>query len=116
MKMNPEIKALWVAALRGGKYKQGKNKLRSSDNEFCCLGVLCNLHAQAHPEIAAMNDIPGEYCGEEDVLPPIVACWAELDRNPNVHLTKFGNTNLAELNDTYVFSFRKLATVIEKQL
>lgn len=42
--MNPEIKAKWVAALRSGKYKQGKNVLcrPSSTGElaYCCLGVL----------------------------------------------------------------------------
>ena len=47
MLMNPEIKAKWVAALRSGEYKQAKGQLRIG-NSFCCLGVLCNLHAQAH--------------------------------------------------------------------
>jgi hypothetical protein len=32
---------LWVKALRSGKYKQGTKVLRSADNAFCCLGVLC---------------------------------------------------------------------------
>lgn len=32
----------WTAALRSGKYKQGKNFLRQGDY-FCCLGVLCDL-------------------------------------------------------------------------
>ena len=44
-KMNPEIKAKWVAALRSGEYKQGRGQLRSEDL-FCCLGVLCDLHAK----------------------------------------------------------------------
>lgn len=43
--MNPEIKAQWVAALRSGEYVQGRKSLRSLDDEFCCLGVLCALHA-----------------------------------------------------------------------
>lgn len=36
----------WTAALRSGKYSQGKNALRAGDN-YCCLGVACDLIAQA---------------------------------------------------------------------
>lgn len=46
--MNPEIKAKWIEALRSGKYKQGQNRLRSIDNHFCCLGVLCDVMGAAH--------------------------------------------------------------------
>lgn len=40
--MKEEIKTLWVNALRSGKYKQGKHKLRGDDS-FCCFGVLCDV-------------------------------------------------------------------------
>lgn len=43
--MNNEIRDMWVAALRSGKYKQGDGWLRM-DDEFCCLGVLCDLAVQ----------------------------------------------------------------------
>lgn len=33
----------WIKALRSGKYKQAKGKLRRA-NSYCCLGVLCNLY------------------------------------------------------------------------
>lgn len=33
----------WVAALRSERYKQGREKLRSADDKFCCFGVLCDL-------------------------------------------------------------------------
>lgn len=42
--MNPELKAKWIAALRSGKYQQGKDRLRTHDNKFCCLGVLCDIN------------------------------------------------------------------------
>ena len=45
-KMNPEIKAKWVAALRSGEYQQGRANLRNRAEEFCCLGVLCDLAAK----------------------------------------------------------------------
>lgn len=52
-KMNPEVKKIWLEALKSGEYKKGVDRLRSEDNAFCCLGVLCNLHAIAHPEFAS---------------------------------------------------------------
>lgn len=42
--MNPEIKQKWITALRSGEYKQGKNVLRSNDDCYCCLGVLCDVY------------------------------------------------------------------------
>lgn len=36
--LDPAKKALWVAALRSGEYKQGKGCLHN-DGKFCCLGV-----------------------------------------------------------------------------
>lgn len=41
--MNQEIKNQWVAKLRSGEYEQGYNALRSKDNKYCCLGVLCDI-------------------------------------------------------------------------
>ena len=32
----------WAKALRSGKYKQTKSRLKT-DEGFCCLGVLCDL-------------------------------------------------------------------------
>lgn len=41
-----EILQKWVKALKSGKYVQGVNKLRSNKDEFCCLGVLCDVYAK----------------------------------------------------------------------
>jgi hypothetical protein len=41
--MNPEIKTKWIETLRSGKYKQGKGRLRTKDDHYCCLGVLCEV-------------------------------------------------------------------------
>jgi hypothetical protein len=37
------IKNEWLAALRSSTYKQGRSRLRSPTNCFCCLGVLADL-------------------------------------------------------------------------
>src|SRR6267378_4402002 len=42
--MNPDIKAKWIAALESGEYIHGHGVLRSLDNKYCCLGVLCDLY------------------------------------------------------------------------
>lgn len=41
--MDQEVKARWVEALRSGKYKQGQGSLHNDEDEFCCLGVLCEI-------------------------------------------------------------------------
>jgi hypothetical protein len=43
--MKAALKTKWLAALRGGKYKQGRGLLRNKDNECCCIGVFCDLVA-----------------------------------------------------------------------
>ena len=123
MKMNPEIKKLWVDALRSGDYKQGVGRLRNDDNEFCCLGVLCNLHAQNHPEIAKTQTEPSFYISSAHILPAEVSKWAGLgiEVNPVVSYKKKART-VAEINDgqcpgqTKPATFKQIADVIEKQL
>lgn len=40
--MDKELKAKWVEALRSGKYKQGRSRLKHA-GRHCCLGVLCEV-------------------------------------------------------------------------
>jgi hypothetical protein len=41
--MKPEIRDRWTAALRSGEYEQGRRRLRTNGDRFCCLGVLCDV-------------------------------------------------------------------------
>lgn len=41
--MNTEYKRKWVDALRSGKYRQGVGVLKNANEEYCCLGVLCDI-------------------------------------------------------------------------
>lgn len=50
--MNPEIKSLWLAALRSGEYRQGQHDLLDSDGNACCLGVLCLIQGCSPGRIA----------------------------------------------------------------
>jgi hypothetical protein len=111
--MNQDIKAKWVAALRGGEYKQGAGQLRLR-NRFCCLGVLCELHAKA-VGMAWQGDV---YCGSEMTLPSDVMTWADLPlNNPDVEVEGYeeATKELAVLNDEGM-PFPEIADLIEKQL
>lgn len=56
--MKKEIAEKWVEALRSGKYKQTKGKLRTPKG-YCCLGVLCDISGISKWELG--NEITGEY-------------------------------------------------------
>jgi len=38
-----ELRKKWIDTLRSDKYEQGRTSLRSLDNKYCCLGVLCDI-------------------------------------------------------------------------
>ena len=121
--MNPEVKEKWVAALRSGKYQQGRGVLRTPEDSFCSLGVLCDLAAQVG--VGQWADFgystATDFC--EGSLPEEVRVWAGLtDRNPQVgtHLPKENifrpDVGLLALNDIHHFSFERIADLIEEQL
>lgn len=117
-KMNPEIKKSWVEALRSGKYKQTKGRLRDTlsaeKTAFCCLGVLCNLHAIDHPDIAQTQTDPNKYLGEGGFPPKSVTDWADLDISQIFKHESYLGT-LYCLNDMGV-NFDEIADIIERDL
>lgn len=120
--MKKNIAMKWVKALRSGKYKQGRDRLRTENNKFCCLGVLCNLHAQAHPGFAARQRKVASYDGSHATVGPNVRGWAGLatsdgdfNRNEVEGLPRNWSTDsLIELNDVKLWNFERIATFIEK--
>jgi hypothetical protein len=75
--MNKEVKAKWVAALRSGKYEQGDGALLM-DGKFCCLGVLCDLHAKETGLKWSVEEGAGCYLDDSELPPKEVAKWAGL--------------------------------------
>jgi hypothetical protein len=114
--MNPSVKKLWVDALRSGEYEQCTGILRDSFNRFCCLGVLCNLHAMAHPQIAASQKSAAFYMGQDTDVPNTVRDWAGL-KEPEGEEVFVGKvkTSLARHNDGGA-TFAQIADAIEGQL
>ena len=117
--MNKSIAKKWITALRSGDYKKAKGQLRQEEG-FCCLGVLCNLHALENPLYARTQTDPYNYGGNRGTLPSIVMRWAGLKSQyggtlPEEVVVDFRkSTSLVELNDDTNASFKKIACVIEK--
>lgn len=126
--MNDNAKK-WVAALRSGEYKQGKNALtRTTKNgeRHCCLGVACDLYLKEHPSRLAFKEVAGtgttyrEYRASDGTvtsanLPPVVVLWLGLNSRWGFHRLKSGKgTDLAALNDAGK-RFKTIAKTIEAE-
>lgn len=114
-RLTPEekIRRRWVKALRSGKYKQGRNNLRSLHNEFCCLGVLCELAVKEGviPE-AIKKPANYNYLNEGGYPPEKVKRWAGLNFSQGVYTEGINLTSLASKNDQGE-TFDAIATIIE---
>lgn len=113
--MNTEIAHRWVAALRSGQYAQGIGRLRTDHDEFCCLGVLCDLHSKETGIPWKGTGNAQYYQGEHLQLPHEVMEWAEMQSPDSsfpkdVHLT-YGIVNLLIANDSQV-EFERIADMI----
>lgn len=120
--MKPSVKQKWVKALRSGEYVQGKVFLVSTSkrgDRFCCLGVLCELHAKETGNAWEEEEDERElwYLGREKLLPPAVVTWARLEsEDPCINDSDNDLCQLlSELNDAG-YSFKKIAKLIEKYL
>lgn len=116
-RMDPRVRALWVAALRSGKYIQGRQQLRiplqlgapGIPQKHCCLGVLEELHS-------AETGLP--FPSNRATLSPVTMCWAGLkDSNP----TTTKGCMIAMNDGTPVqgggpLTFSEIADVIEAEL
>jgi len=112
--MNQDIKQRWVDALRSGEYEQGLGCLHnSSDNSFCCLGVLTDLYIKEHGQQWHRPNIRTRltFQGEDAILPHGVMQWAGL----NSACPRVGGSDIASHND-YGISFNRLAAFIEDEL
>lgn len=113
--MKKKIKKMWIEALRSGKYKQGKNRLKNDKREFCCLGVLCDLHRKFSNKPLKWRKLEDPstrfYDGQQYYLPKSVQEWAGLDdSNPGAQYTPLGYWNDSGK------SFAVIVELIEKHL
>ncbi len=109
--MNPEIKAAWLEALRSGRYKQGRGSLREND-EYCCLGVLCDIVPKAEWNGDEVCYGPEHEYG---ILPTTLATELGIDEDPRVIIDE-EETSLSAVNDCGSYDFTQIADLIEEQL
>lgn len=116
MSLHPQLKKRWVEALRSGKYKQGRQYLRDQSDQYCCLGVLCDITEKGKwYEAVSVTDrrkpvyryVPlGRTEGTIAYLPR--------DIQDKAGLTTSTETTLAKMNDKG-WSFKKIADWIERE-
>ena len=106
--MNKRIKKIWLKALRSGKYEQGAGTLKQIDQEgrprYCCLGVL-------QESIGCKISMDRYFEYRESKLTML----SDYMRN-KVGLSKKHALELAIYNDDKVWSFKKIADWVEKNL
>lgn len=129
--MLSENAAAWVAALRSGLYRQGQNVLRrkaidDGPDEYCCLGVACELAVAAgiippaKEDTGVMISLGEVYLYGDSYstrLPPTVAEWLGLRDCSGEFQPLDGKRNsntLASLNDDGV-DFEAIAAVVESE-
>ena len=116
--MDKRVKEMWVKALRSGEYEQTQERL-CNKNGYCCLGVLCDLHAKETGQ--AWDSYPEgyEYVGESGVLPDVVAVWAGLGdedwMKEDSNDPKVNGVCLSKRNDDGM-GFAEIADLIERHL
>lgn len=131
--MNEDIKTEWINRLEDGR-PQGRALLQN-DRGQCCLGVLCEMAAEAGVvEVIVNEDVTDKRVGYYDevlgayeyhVLPLAVAKWAGLSLEdgfnavpirPRSNAFRDGRIyTLTELNDEG-YKFSEIAKVIREEL
>lgn len=127
-RLDPEVKAKWLAALRSGEYRQATGRLHKLPTEtteggYCCLGVLCNIMgAEESPSETGKSHAILTYEGTSsgDTLPRALAEKVGISAGGALNSAVRGDDDcsyytLWELNDCAGFDFNQIAAVIEEQ-
>lgn len=118
--MKKELRDEWSAALRSGKYIQGKGCLKGVDMDdqvkHCCLGVACEIFA----ERAGVKEYNYEglvyFDKNRGCLPHKLMDFLGLYWNiPTVEfpVSSLNNSGIAKMNDSGIFSFNDIADIID---
>ena len=109
--MDKKVKARWLEALRSGKYRKARNRLRNKNGGMCCLGVLCDIKPRRGVEWEKVSFLFWEatYHGTYNnrMLPSALA--------ESLRISGRQISALAHLND-YTRGWSKVIEYIEKNL
>lgn len=109
--------ALWVKALRSGRYKQTTGQLKrikgkmsqedgfvAGQTAYCCLGVACQL--------AIKEGVIKTFDPDQGYLDHTVMKWLGIPREEGPYASGLGHS-LVHLNDVEAAPFKQIADVIE---
>lgn len=130
--MKKEVKKKWLKALRSGEYDQCKRQLldrTAKGDQFCCLGVLCNLYAKEHPGTGFKSPKSPkspywDFFNKTSDLPAKVKKWAGISIEPLFIIDEYSrrpikltpSEKLIEMNDEQGKNFNQIADWIEENL
>lgn len=105
----------WVAALRSGEYKQGREYLQKGD-EYCCLGVVCDLFQKKFGGLEVRTDSYGRtiYGGNAIYLPSPVKEALNLQSINARYIVDGDHAFLTNDNDDGK-TFEEIAAIIESE-
>lgn len=115
-KMDPDLKAAWLAALRDPNAKQTTGVLRRADGSMCCLGVLCNVKDPSKWETTYKSDPPGmpiAYRGATKMPFPVE--FPDMSRGIMSFLAEH-NDSMEPDDVTHIYTFHDIANWIEENL
>lgn len=118
MPINIEVMKKWVVALESGEYKQGRSLLKGSNNNFCCLGVLCDIFVKEHPRVARWSDheiIINQKGDERYSLPETVSEWAGFVDYASDPIIDDNETSCIKANDDLEYDFKTIARMIKEK-
>lgn len=113
VKLPKAFKNKWIKALRSGDYQQCGGKLYNGEG-YCCLGVACKI---LHPKIKlegkgviSKKELGNSY--KNIKVPKLLHGYGNMNNvEGNLVVNK-----LAGMNDSGKYSFKRIATWIEKNL
>lgn len=108
-KLDKKFKTKWMKALRSGEYKQGFGTLKEELDgivKYCCLGVAGEISGVKNLHTCGTLAKGCNLKGISKIPSPIVG-----DIGNNILVNK-----LVTMNDSGKYSFKRIATWIEKNL
>ena len=117
--MNNQLIRDWIDALRSGKYKQGRARLRSTQpggDAYCCLGVFCDIHPDLEWKDYTIEDKGDAKCSRKKIDCEHIAVTALHHDIREQLITELGQEVLIGMNDRHKATFDEIADYLEKQL
>lgn len=120
-KLPKAFKNKWIKALRSGKYKQGNGSLyNKKDDSYCCLGLgaaICGISLESlEGKGLLINNAEKKIRGINKIPKPLIGSVLKISNKYNPIVDKLVDMNDNMMNMKHKYSFKRIATWIEKHL